>query len=132
MYTEASSQSPGDYAIMRSPDIVHLDSSTAKNLCFAFSYHMYGLHVGTLDLYFSKSATSMHKGDLVWSMSGEQGDRWIEKEIRVTDFISTSKAGYFIFEGRILTYTSDMAIDDISLGPCSGNSFYKGLCRIQE
>nr|XP_054750088.1 uncharacterized protein LOC129255786 [Lytechinus pictus] len=119
MYTEASSQSPGDYAIMRSPDIVHLDSSTAKNLCFAFSYHMYGLHVGTLDLYFSKSATSMHKGDLVWSMSGEQGDRWIEKEIRVTDFISTSKSGYFIFEGRILTYTSDMAIDDISLGPCS-------------
>eukprot|EP00057_Strongylocentrotus_purpuratus_P029544 XP_011684018.1 PREDICTED: deleted in malignant brain tumors 1 protein-like [Strongylocentrotus purpuratus] len=119
MYTEGSwPQSPGDYAIMRSPDIVDL-ANTDINVCFTFWYHMFGLDIGILSLYFTTSATSMNQNDLVWAKSGEQGNRWIEANIPVTDFISTSKAGYFAFEGRTSSYTADMAIDDITLGSCS-------------
>ncbi|XP_041460904.1 cell wall protein DAN4-like [Lytechinus variegatus] len=77
------------------------------------------MNIGTLSLYFSTSGTITDQAVMVWSMSGPQTNAWIGREIRVTDFISTSTSGYFLFKGQINSYTADMALDDISLGSCT-------------
>ncbi|CAH1274042.1 BMP1 [Branchiostoma lanceolatum] len=111
MYTEASGSSTGANASLTLP-IMRSDGQH----CLRWFYHMYGSSMGTLNVYVSQP---QYPDMLVWSRSGNQGNRWLPAMISV----STNTSVFQIrFEGvRGYSFTSDMAIDDIAvrLGPCS-------------
>lgn len=49
--------------------------------CFKFWYHMYGRTVGTLNVYVSKNVSS---SNLIWTLSGNQGNQWKPAQLSVT------------------------------------------------
>lgn len=49
-------------------------------MCFQFYYHMYGPHIGTLNV-FVKSGTSGSK--IVWNKSLNQGNKWVFAEVTI-------------------------------------------------
>ena len=81
MYIESSSpRKKGDNAMIGSA--VFTPTSTCK---VRFFYHMYGRHIGTLNVYTRTSTTgSMNK---IWTKTGDQGDKWV----KATASISVSK-----------------------------------------
>ena len=81
MYIEASSpRKKGDNAMIGSA--VFTPTSTCK---VRFFYHMYGRHIGTLNVYTRTNiAGPMNK---IWSKTGDQGDKWV----KATASISVSK-----------------------------------------
>lgn len=49
--------------------------------CFRFYYHMYGHHIGRLDVSLQIRG---HYGDsLLWRRSGEQGDQWRKATVEI-------------------------------------------------
>lgn len=81
MYIEASSpRKKGDNAMIGSA--VFTPTSTCK---VRFFYHMYGRHIGTLNVYTRTNITGpMNK---IWTKTGNQGDKWV----KATASISVSK-----------------------------------------
>ena len=55
--------------------------------CLHFFYHMYGRHIGTLDvsLYPNKVPKKDWDSELVtlWSVSGGQGNRWLKAGVNI-------------------------------------------------
>ncbi|KAK9959939.1 hypothetical protein ABG768_010029 [Culter alburnus] len=84
--------------------------------CFSFYYHMYGKHIGTLNVYLrQKSQTGQDTS--VWTLSGNQGDRW--RQARVN--INPTSSFQIILEGiRGSGIEGDIAIDDVTIeeGEC--------------
>lgn len=68
IYTEASRRSQGDRARLMSEWI---EPSTV--ICLQFWYHMFGKHIGQLNVFQATNSSEM----LVWSLSGNQGDKWM-------------------------------------------------------
>ncbi|XP_038124602.1 MAM domain-containing glycosylphosphatidylinositol anchor protein 2, partial [Cyprinodon tularosa] len=84
--------------------------------CFGFFYHMYGKHIGTLNA-FLKQKGQMTLDAPVWSLSGNQGDRW--KQAKVS--IHPTSSFQVVLEGiRGPGIEGDIAIDDVTLeeGEC--------------
>ena len=83
--------------------------------CLSFWFHMYGAHIGQLNVYMKVGQSF---GNPVWSRYGTHGDRWINALIPMSN-----KSPYMIiFEAvRGSSYAGDIAIDDISLskGQCT-------------
>ena len=78
MYIEASSpRKKGDNAMLASA--VFKPTSTCQ---LRFFYHMYGSHIGTLNVY-TRTSTS---GPLarIWTKTGNQGDKWLKATARVS------------------------------------------------
>ncbi|XP_043855260.1 MAM domain-containing glycosylphosphatidylinositol anchor protein 1 [Dromiciops gliroides] len=102
----------GDRARLVSP----LYNISAKLYCVSFFYHMYGKHIGSLNLL----VRSRNKGALethAWSLSGNRGNSWQQAHVP----INPSGPFQIIFEGvRGSGYLGDIAIDDVSLkkGEC--------------
>uniref|UniRef100_A0A8C9KVD2 MAM domain containing glycosylphosphatidylinositol anchor 1 n=1 Tax=Phocoena sinus TaxID=42100 RepID=A0A8C9KVD2_PHOSS len=102
----------GDRARLVSP----LYNASAKFYCVSFFYHMYGKHIGSLNLL----VRSRNKGALdthAWSLSGNKGNAWQQAHVP----INPSGPFQIIFEGvRGSGYLGDIAIDDITLkkGEC--------------
>ncbi|XP_035930256.2 MAM domain-containing glycosylphosphatidylinositol anchor protein 1 isoform X1 [Halichoerus grypus] len=102
----------GDRARLVSP----LYNASAKFYCVSFFYHMYGKHIGSLNLL----VRSRNKGGLdthAWSLSGNKGNVW--QQVHVP--INPSGPFQIIFEGvRGSGYLGDIAIDDVTLkkGEC--------------
>ncbi|XP_058162654.1 MAM domain-containing glycosylphosphatidylinositol anchor protein 1 isoform X3 [Dasypus novemcinctus] len=102
----------GDRARLVSP----LYNASAKFYCVSFFYHMYGKHIGSLNLL----VRSRNKGALdthAWSLSGNKGNVWQQAHVPI------NPGGPFqiIFEGvRGSGYLGDIAIDDVTLkkGEC--------------
>ena len=72
MYIEASSpRKKGDNAMLGTA--VFKSKSTCQ---LRFFYHMYGTHIGTLNVY-TRTSTS---GPLnkIWTKTGNQGDKWVK------------------------------------------------------
>lgn len=115
MYIEVSPQRPKESARLVSP-VISVSSAITK--CLTFWYHMYGPHVGSLNVY----ANTTTLGSPIWSKSGTQGNQWkqaIDLEIQMNQSYS------LVFEGvRGRSYRGDIAIDDIKLkdGSCSAPS----------
>lgn len=112
MFIEASSKGRGNNAILYSP----LYRGMVEQ-CVEFFYHMYGRHVGTLNVY------AQARGDVlrsVWRAYGNQGDVWSNARLAIPQDLAM--AGYQIaFEGITENgYLGDIAIDDVSVtdGPC--------------
>ncbi|XP_006793109.1 MAM domain-containing glycosylphosphatidylinositol anchor protein 2 isoform X6 [Neolamprologus brichardi] len=84
--------------------------------CFGFFYHMYGKHIGTLNAFLKQKGQTASEG-LVWSLSGNQGDRW--KQAKVS--IHPTASFQVVLQGiRGPGIEGDIAIDDITLeeGEC--------------
>ena len=112
-YLETSGANIANYdSIVGVP--VDLDTFTAPAL--SFWYHMYGSTMGTLEAFISNDGGATYTS--VWSLSGQQQtddlDPWLQANVDLTAY-----AGQIVivkFRGNGSSYTSDMAIDDISLG----------------
>lgn len=121
MYTEASTGF-NDSTSLFTP-CIDLTGLTTPRL--SFWYHMHGAAMGTLKVQVLAGGTST----LVWSISGEQQadetSPWTEAIVDLTAFAGQSIQ--IEFEGiNGNTFTSDMAIDDVSIiqpAPIDGAAF---------
>lgn len=113
MHLEASAKGRGHTAVLKSPTY---KSFTAQ--CVQFYYHMYGRHMGTLNVYTQSASESDPQA--VWRAYGNQGNVWIKARLSIP--LNLAKSGYHVvFEGSTETgYQGDMAIDDITVddGEC--------------
>jgi len=109
MYVEASSPNyPSKVAILNSPCI---DLIAETNATFNFAYHMYGSAMGTLELQASIDGTNWNS---LWTKSGDQGNSWNNATVNLGSYIGSSvQLRYVATTGT--SYTSDFAIDDISI-----------------
>ncbi|RUS90027.1 hypothetical protein EGW08_002214, partial [Elysia chlorotica] len=112
MFIEASAKGRGSNAILYSPMYRGLNEQ-----CLDFFYHMFGRHVGTLNVYAQASGDTMK---VAWRAFGNQGDHWTNARLAIPRELA--RAGYQIaFEGITENgYQGDISIDDVSVtdGPC--------------
>ncbi|XP_066569897.1 MAM domain-containing glycosylphosphatidylinositol anchor protein 1 [Amia ocellicauda] len=125
MYIEASRpRELGDKARLLSPLYnvtgVKGKGSTRTAYCVSFYYHMYGKHIGSLNVLFRvKSIATVDT--LAWTRTGNQGPSW--KQANIT--INPSGPFQVVFEGvRGNGYEGDIAIDEISVT--------KGGCKLDN
>ena len=119
-YTEASSPAnTGDVAILLSPIF---DLTTSTNTVLHFNYHMYGSAMGELhvDLY-----DGLNWVQDVFVLNGQQqssnSSAWLNQVIDISSYETVSNFQVRFRGIRGSSYTSDMAIDDItieSMLPC--------------
>ncbi len=110
LYTESSSPNyPAKTALLYTPTF---DASSLSIPYLSFHYHMYGAMMGTLNVNISNNGGSSWA--TIWTLSGNQGDGWVEA---IVDLSAYNSANFIIeFEGITgSSYTSDMAIDEISI-----------------
>ncbi|XP_067035363.1 MAM and LDL-receptor class A domain-containing protein 1-like [Acropora muricata] len=106
MYIETSlPRQLGDYAVLSSPEYPFRGYT-----CVTFYYHMYGATIGNL--------TVTLNGRTIFSISGNQGNRWLKAQVTTFDF-GLRKVMFNATRGS--SYTGDIAIDDVSVKP--------GFCR---
>ncbi|PKK20392.1 MAM domain containing glycosylphosphatidylinositol anchor 2 [Columba livia] len=90
--------------------------ATNTAYCFSFYYHMYGQHIGSLNVYLRlKGQTAMDNP--LWSSSGNKGQHWNQARVNINPPTSFQ----LIFEGiRGPGIEGDIAIDDVSIveGEC--------------
>ncbi|CAM5164066.1 unnamed protein product [Natator depressus] len=111
IYLQASEASSGAVAHLQSP----VCSANGPH-CFRFWYHMYGVaRTMALRVYVVEDAAPR----LVWSETGNKGDRWNLAEVTVYNGGNMQ----ILLEGqRGEDFRSDVAVDDVSLinGRCPG------------
>jgi len=125
-----SSSSTGPTSAHGGSYYVYTETSGYYNLtahmygpCFDFSslsapeitfwYHMYGSAMG--DLYLEASNDACASWSNVWSKSGDQGNSWHEATVDLSSYAGDSQV-QLRFRGETGTsYTSDMAVDDITV-----------------
>jgi len=109
VYTESSSPNyPSKTANLLTPVF---DLSGYGNIEAKFWYHMYGTAMGVMHL--DVFVDGVWQNDL-WSLSGNQGNTWIQKTVDLTAF--SGKTIKLRFRGVTGTsYTSDMALDDFQM-----------------
>ncbi|XP_067654295.1 MAM and LDL-receptor class A domain-containing protein 1-like isoform X2 [Haliotis asinina] len=115
MYIETSApRRPGDVARLNSFTLTGPTSLT----CLTFWYHMYGISIGTLNVYVLRNGVLSSP---IWHLSGNQGDSWKVAEVSLST--GSSNTPYqIVFEGTVgAGYEGDIAIDDFSVttGACS-------------
>nr|XP_006006576.1 PREDICTED: MAM domain-containing glycosylphosphatidylinositol anchor protein 1 [Latimeria chalumnae] len=124
MFIEASRpRAIGDKARLISPqyNITSKAPYYKTAYCISFYYHMYGKHIGSLNVLVRVRTTSTIDTQ-VWTLSGNQGNQWKQA------FISINPSGPFqiVFEGvRGTGFEGDIAIDDITVvkGECRKKAF---------
>uniref|UniRef100_A0A3B4H4S0 MAM domain containing glycosylphosphatidylinositol anchor 2a n=1 Tax=Pundamilia nyererei TaxID=303518 RepID=A0A3B4H4S0_9CICH len=119
MYIETSRpRLEDDTARLLSPTFNSKSSSVSNNptYCFAFYYHMYGKHIGALNVFLRQKGQAV-TDTLVWSLTGNQGDRWRQAKVK----IHPTTAFQMVIEGvRGSGIEGDIAIDDVAIeeGEC--------------
>uniref|UniRef100_G3PHA1 MAM domain containing glycosylphosphatidylinositol anchor 2 n=1 Tax=Gasterosteus aculeatus aculeatus TaxID=481459 RepID=G3PHA1_GASAC len=84
--------------------------------CFGFFYHMYGKHIGTLNAHLKQKGQTASEAP-VWSLNGNQNDRWKQAKVSIRPTASFQ----VVLEGiRGPGIEGDIAIDDVTLeeGEC--------------
>ncbi|XP_067335871.1 MAM domain-containing glycosylphosphatidylinositol anchor protein 2-like isoform X2 [Channa argus] len=128
MYIETSRpRQEGDKARLLSPTF-NMNSKTSSSVsssspvtnnptyCLAFYYHMYGKHIGALNAFLRQKGQAVTETP-VWSLTGNQGNRWIQAKVN----IHPTSAFQIVMEGiRGSGIEGDIAIDDITIeeGEC--------------
>ncbi|KAM3594229.1 uncharacterized protein V6R79_004502 [Siganus canaliculatus] len=122
MYIETSRpRQDGDTARLLSPTFnmnskSSSSSSNSPTYCFAFYYHMYGKHIGALNVFLRQKGPAVTDTS-VWSLTGNQGDRWRQAKVN----IHPTAAFQLVMEGvRGAGIEGDIAIDDVTIeeGEC--------------
>ncbi|XP_070531537.1 MAM and LDL-receptor class A domain-containing protein 1-like [Ptychodera flava] len=106
LYIEGSGRNEGDEARLGTA----IYNTTTGRGCVRFWYHMYGVDMGTLNVYVNDDDTL--PSGTIFTLSGNQGNAWHFAEV---DFLATSRHAV-VFEGvRGTGFRSDLAIDDIEV-----------------
>ncbi|XP_072221770.1 MAM domain-containing glycosylphosphatidylinositol anchor protein 2 [Leuresthes tenuis] len=125
MYIETSRpRLEGDKARLLSPTFnINSKSSTSPSsvsnnptYCLAFYYHMYGKHIGALNVFLRQKGRKV-KDTSVWSLNGNQGDHWQQARVNIHPTTSFQ----MVMEGvRGSGVEGDIAIDDVMIeeGEC--------------
>ncbi|QTY28000.1 fibronectin type III domain-containing protein [Flavobacterium sp. CS20] len=120
VFTEASSGTQGDEAILLSPLV---DLSTLAEPALSFWYHMYGAEIGTLAVDV-KTSTSANFDLDVFTLSGEQQtagtDPWIQQFVDLSTYAGeTIQFRFRVTRGD--DFEGDVAIEDVLIDealPC--------------
>ncbi len=95
-----------------------LDVSTLTTPTLTFWYHMWGADMGTLEVEASTDGVTYAP---VWSLSGDQGNAWIEQIVALPAYAGATTLS-LRFKGTTGTaFTTDIGVDDITideLPPC--------------
>ncbi|XP_069744009.1 MAM domain-containing glycosylphosphatidylinositol anchor protein 1-like isoform X2 [Narcine bancroftii] len=127
MFIEASTpRRPGDRARLLSPlynisTRVGFRARRPQPFCFSFYYHMYGKHVGSLNVLVRILGVRTVETP-VWSLSGNQAEEWRLGSVT----IKPSGPFQVVLEAvRGPGYLGDIGIDDVSIskGPCTKRPF---------
>ena len=110
LFTEASfKNNPLKSVLLNSPCF---DLTGQSNASLSFSYHMSGVGMGTLDLDVSDDNGATWTTE--FTESGDQGSRWLTTTVDLSSY--TGNVIQIRFTGETgPAFTSDMAIDDISI-----------------
>ncbi|XP_031229155.1 MAM and LDL-receptor class A domain-containing protein 1 [Mastomys coucha] len=112
LYIETSGpQGFQDKAILLSPI---LNATEANGCTFRLYYHMFGKHIYRLAVY--QRIWSNSRGQLLWQIFGDQGNRWIRKDLSIT---SRKPFQILIVASVGDGFTGDIAIDDLSFMDCT-------------
>nr|XP_054757010.1 MAM and LDL-receptor class A domain-containing protein 2-like [Lytechinus pictus] len=85
--------------------------------CFTFWYHMFGADMGTLNIFLQELPSSPES--MIWTLSGDQGDRWLLGQVDV----SSGYEHIITFEAiDSSSFTGDISLDDIAYFPYSCTS----------
>ncbi|XP_062326141.1 MAM domain-containing glycosylphosphatidylinositol anchor protein 2 [Osmerus eperlanus] len=90
--------------------------TAVPSYCFSFYYHMYGKHIGALNVYL-RQKTQPPSETSVWTLRGHQGDSWRQAKINILPTASFQ----LVVEGvRGAGIEGDIAIDDVTIeeGEC--------------
>ena len=113
MYTEASHGNVGAITSLRSPPVTGY-----INYCLSFQYHMYGDHVGSLEVV-QKYA---HRRTSVWRYSGNsKKEDWVQANVQFSGLHTNSTFQVVFTARRGVGYRGDIAIDDVTLTPGTCN-----------
>ena len=121
LFLEASSNSSTGQiganatAILRSP-CFNLSGLSSAN--FSFSNHMFGTSVGTLSL---EASTDGANWSSIWNESGNQGNQWNDVSVNLSAYLGQSEVRLRFVGTTGSSWSSDIAIDNISLSSGSGN-----------
>ncbi|CAB4007264.1 MAM and LDL-receptor class A domain-containing 2-like, partial [Paramuricea clavata] len=108
IYAEASSpRRPGDKAILVSQQV---PANSRPGNCIIFWYHMFGAHVGALNLYIQTGSGALPKP--TWTRNGTQGNEW-KRGMVFYPSIQSSKILFEAVRGR--SYAGDIALDDLQI-----------------
>ncbi|XP_022107186.1 macrophage colony-stimulating factor 1 receptor-like isoform X2 [Acanthaster planci] len=113
-YYEATGRSEGDRAVLVSPVVARDIGRSPSNFCFSFWYSMYGLSMGTLNVYGVPINGSIDDGEVVFTRSGQQttsSRTWLFQSICLSGPAPRFKVAFEAVRGS--GYTSDIAIDDL-------------------
>ncbi|XP_044084529.1 MAM and LDL-receptor class A domain-containing protein 1 [Neovison vison] len=91
-----------------------LNATSTEGCTFRFSYHMFGKHIYRLAIY--QRVWSNTRGQLLWQIFGNQGNRWIRKHLSV----SSRQPFQVLVEASVGDgFTGDIAVDDLSFMDCT-------------
>ena len=96
VYAEASDQTPGSTALLRTPVF-----SLGTTSCLTFFYHMYGQHIGSLNVTASFTNGSSRT---VYSLQGEQGGMAVLGEVEAMRYSPVTDRLSLVGVGGGLTY----------------------------
>ncbi|XP_063405765.1 MAM and LDL-receptor class A domain-containing protein 2-like [Mytilus trossulus] len=121
VYIEASGpRQAGDKAVMSTN--IQL-SNVGYHM--TFWYHMKGSSMGTLNIYAEGTTTAK---SAIWTRSGSQGNDWVKGEVDITAMNGLKLS----IEGiRGSDWSSDIAIDDISLTPGTSGGGQSQTCSFE-
>ncbi|XP_061676951.1 MAM domain-containing glycosylphosphatidylinositol anchor protein 2 isoform X2 [Syngnathoides biaculeatus] len=113
VYIETSRpRKEGDKARLVSPSF-NAASKSGATYCLAFFYHMYGKHIGALNVFLRQKGATASDTSL-WSLSGNQGDRWRRAAVEVD--VHPGADFQVVLEGvRGAGIEGDIAVDDVGL-----------------
>ncbi|XP_027784436.2 MAM and LDL-receptor class A domain-containing protein 1 [Marmota flaviventris] len=113
-YLYIESSEPQDFqnkAVLLSPTF---NATDMEGCTFRLYYHMFGKHIYRLAIY--QRIWSNSRGQLLWQIFGNQGDRWIRKLLH----ISSRWPFQILVEASVGDgFTGDIAIDDVSFMDCT-------------
>ena len=105
MYIETSfPRKQGDKAQFLSPKY---PATQTKPKCFNFFYHMYGDHIGSMNIYVK---TGLGIGKLVWNMTGNQGNTWQHGRATVDSGSSPFNVSICLIKGLLSILTASLLL----------------------
>lgn len=119
-YIETSGNNGNPYKISAFTTRRCLDITGLAQPEFAFLYHMYGDHIGQLEVQVSVDGGT-HWTESIWSVSGTQGNNWLNAAIDLTPYQSTQlRIRVVATSGN--GHRGDIAIDALEIKEAGSNS----------
>uniref|UniRef100_A0AAQ5ZBT8 MAM domain containing glycosylphosphatidylinositol anchor 2a n=1 Tax=Amphiprion ocellaris TaxID=80972 RepID=A0AAQ5ZBT8_AMPOC len=122
MYIETSRpRLDGDKARLLSPtfNMNAKSSSSGPSYCFSFYYHMYGKHIGALNVFLRQKGQTVTDTS-VWSLIGNQGDRWRQAKVNIQP-----TAAFQVQDTPISLWTSGSQPVWLGAPPINNTDYYK-------